>query len=324
MEKKPKVYVTRKLPEEIIENLHSVCDMKMWEKEDEPVPREILEKEITDTEGLLCLLTDSVDQNLLENGNKLKVISNMAVGYNNIDVDAATKRRIVVTNTPDVLTESTADLTFGLLIAAARRFGEASDYLKKGRWKTWSPMLLTGQDIHHATLGIIGLGNIGQAIARRAKGFNMNILYYNRRRRLDIEEELGIQYCEFENLLRVSDFVVIMVPYNNETKNLISTYELSLMKPTTVLINTARGGIVNEQALYEALIEKRIWAAGLDVFEMEPVPPGHPLLRLDNVLALPHIASASINTRMNMAKLAARNLMDVFQGRVPPNPVNLK
>ncbi|WP_369405514.1 2-hydroxyacid dehydrogenase [Aneurinibacillus tyrosinisolvens] len=194
-------------------------------------------------------------------------------------------------------------------------------YLKEGEWKTWSPMQLTGQDIYGATLGIIGMGQIGEAVARRAKGFNMKVLYYNRSRKAAIEEELGAIYCEFNNLLGQSDFVVVMTPYSKETHNLISYEQLSLMKPTAVLINTSRGGIVNEEALYQALVERKIWAAGLDVFEKEPVSPDDKLLHLDNVVALPHIGSASVVTRMKMAELAAHNLLEALMQRTPPNLV---
>ncbi|GAB7389092.1 D-glycerate dehydrogenase [Bacillaceae bacterium] len=318
---KPSVYVTRRLPAEALAALMDDFVVNMWEKEEEPVPREILEREIEKADGLLCLLTEKIDADLLDRAKRLKVISNMAVGYDNIDLEAAKARGIMVTNTPGVLTETTADLAFGLLIATARRFLEASRYIYEGKWKTWSPMFLTGQDIYGATIGIIGMGQIGEAIARRAKGFAMNILYYNRRRKEDVEQKLGAEYCELHDLLRRSDFVVVMTPYTSETHHLISTYELSLMKPTSILINASRGGIVDEEALYEALKEKRIWAAGLDVFEQEPVSPDHKLLQLDNVTALPHIGSASVTTRIKMAKLAAFNLREALQQRTPPNLV---
>lgn len=317
----PKIYITRKLPDEIVDVLSSECTVTMWEKEDEPVPYEVLEREVQDSDGLLCLLTERIDERLLKQSPRLKVVSNMAVGYNNIDVDAAKEQGILVTNTPRVLTETTADLTFGLLIATARRFEESIDYVKKGQWETWSPMLLTGQDIYASTLGIIGMGQIGEAIARRAKGFDMNVLYYNRTRKLEVEKEMVVTYCEWKELLQQSDFIVVMTPYTEQTHHLISYEELSLMKPTAVLINTSRGGIVDEEALYEALVEKRIWAAGLDVFEQEPVSPDHPLLQLPNVIALPHIGSASIATRMKMAKLAAYNLIEGLKGNTPPNLV---
>lgn len=319
---KPKVYVTRNIPQPLLDLITEKCEVRVWPEEDVPVPREVLEREIADAEGLYCMLTERIDDALLEKAKRLKVIANMAVGYNNIDVEAATRRGILVTNTPGVLTETTADLTFALLLAAARRITEASDLLRSGGWRTWSPMLLTGQDVYGATLGIIGMGAIGEAVARRARGFDMEVLYYNRSRKKEAEERLGVQYTEMDALLRRSDFVVIMAPYTPETHNLIGDRELALMKKTAVLINAARGGIVNEDALYRALKEGRIWAAGLDVFEREPVPVDHPLLTLPNVTALPHIGSASVNTRMKMGELAADNLLRGLAGEMPKHPVN--
>jgi glyoxylate reductase len=321
-ELRPKIYITRKIPEEALSILNEACEVRMWEEKDVPVPRWILETEISDVDGIYTLLTETIDEALLNKAPKLKVISNMAVGYNNIDVTAATKKGIMVTNTPGVLTETTADLTFALLMATARRIEEGANFLRSGEWKTWSPMLLTGQDIHGATLGIIGLGRIGEAVARRAKGFNMNIVYHNRSRKVEIEEELGLTYVDFTSLLKQSDFVCVLTPYTSETHHLIDQEELSLMKDTAVLINTARGGIVNEEALYHALKNKKIWAAGLDVFEKEPVSTEHPLLILPNVTALPHIASASIQTRKKMAHLAAENMLQALRSEVPPHLIN--
>ncbi|MCA0986958.1 2-hydroxyacid dehydrogenase [Guptibacillus algicola] len=318
---KRKVYVTRKLPDVIVERLSETCEIRMWEEEERPVPREVLEEEIKDVDGLYCLLTEQIDAPLLDRADKLKVIANMAVGYNNIDIDAAKERGVTVTNTPGVLTETTADLTFSLLMATARRIPEASEYLRNGEWKTWSPMQLTGQDIHGATLGIIGLGRIGEAVAKRAKGFDMKVLYHNRSQNREAEGRLELHYTELHTLLRESDFVCVLTPFTPETKNMIDKEELDRMKESAIIINTARGGIVNEKALYDALKEKSIWAAGLDVFEEEPVSLNHPLLSLPNLVTLPHIGSASIATRMKMADLAATNLLDVLAGGDPPNKV---
>ncbi|WP_342044057.1 2-hydroxyacid dehydrogenase [Bacillus sp. OTU530] len=318
---KAKVYITRKIPDEIVSKIEAVCEVRMWQEEAKPVPREVLEKEIADVDGLFCLLTESIDKALLDRANALKVISNMAVGYNNIDVEAAKQKGIRVTNTPGVLTETTADLTFALLMSTARRLVESTEYLRSGKWETWSPLQLAGQDIYGTTLGIIGMGRIGEALARRAKGFNMNILYSNRSRKPVVEEELGVQYAEMDRLLQEADFVCIMTPYTPETNNLIGERELSLMKNTSILINTARGGIVNEDALYHALKNGDIWAAGLDVFEKEPVPLEHPLLTLPNVVTLPHIGSASIKTRMKMAELAAENLILAIKNQTPKHVV---
>lgn len=314
--------MTRLLPEDILESIARECEMKVWPMEDKPVPREVLEKEIEDVDGVLSLLTENIDADLLAKAPNLKIISNMAVGYNNIDVEAATSRGVLVTNTPGILTETTADLTFALLMMTARRLEEASQFLRQGQWKTWSPMLLTGQDIYGATLGIIGMGRIGEAVAKRAKGFDMNILYFNRSRKPEVEEKYGVEYRELDDLLAQSDYVCILTPYTPETHNLIGKKELALMKKTGILINTARGGIVDEEALYEVLAKKDIYAAGLDVFATEPVPMDHPLLNLPNCVTLPHIGSATINTRRGMATLATKNLLWGLKGKKPPHCVN--
>ncbi|MEK3992246.1 2-hydroxyacid dehydrogenase [Robertmurraya sp. FSL R5-0851] len=319
---KPKIFITRKIPTHVINHLEEVCEVSIWEHKDIPVPREVLEEKIVDIDGLYCLLTDAIDLELLQKATNLKVIGNMAVGFNNIDVEAATKRGIIVTNTPGVLTETTADLTFALLMATARRIPEASDFLREGKWSTWSPMLLTGQDIYNSTLGIIGLGRIGEALAKRAKGFNMNILYHNRSRKIEAEQELGLEYCSLENLLKRSDYICVMTPYTPETKKMIRKEHFKIMKETSILINTARGGIVNENDLYHALKDGEIWAAGLDVFEQEPVVLDHPLLSLPNVVTLPHIGSASIGTRTKMAEVVAENLLQALNGKIPTNIVN--
>lgn len=319
---KPRIYVTRQIPESALRLLDGFCETEVWPEPDNPVPRSVLEEKIGRIDGLYCLLTDTIDPSLLARAPRLKVISNMAVGYNNIDVGEASRRGIMVTNTPGVLTETTADLTFALLLAASRRIVEADRYLRDGAWTTWSPMLLTGQDVYQATMGIIGLGRIGLALAKRAKGFDMQVLYHARSRKADAEEALGLEYAELDDLLARSDFVCVMTPLTPETAHLIGERELRRMKPTAVLINSARGGIIDEQALYRALKEGTIWAAGLDVFEEEPVPLDHPLLTLPNVVALPHIGSASIRTRTRMAELAAENLRAGLSGSRPRHLVN--
>lgn len=319
---KKKVYITRKLPQVIYKKLADKFEVKMWDKTDQPVPREILIEEVKEMDGLFCLLTETIDQEVIENAPKLKVIANMAVGYNNINIQAATEKGIIVTNTPGVLTETTADLTFALLMATARRVVEASDYLRNGEWKTWSPMQLTGQDIYGATLGIIGMGRIGQALVKRAKGFDMNIIYYNRSRKPAMEKEMGIQYMELKELLQASDYISILIPYSPEVHHLIGEKELKLMKKSAILINTARGGIVDEAALFDALKTGEIWAAGLDVFEQEPVNLDSSLLTLPNVVTLPHIGSASEKTRLKMADLAAENLICVLNGEAALTRVN--
>ncbi|WP_100400883.1 2-hydroxyacid dehydrogenase [Bacillus sp. FJAT-44742] len=318
---KPYVYVARKMPESIIHMLEEQCDVSMWEKEDEPVPREVLEKEIKKADGLFCTVTEEIDQDLIDKAESLKIIATMAVGYNNINVQAAARREIMVANTPGVLSDTTADLTFGLLMATARRIPEGVDSIKNGEWKTWAPFHLIGQDIHGATLGIIGMGRIGEALARRAKGFDMKVLYHNRNRKHETEINLGVRYAELEQLLAESDFVCLMTPYTQETFHLIGKEELKKMKNSAVFINTSRGGTVDEEALYEALKEKEIWAAGLDVFEDEPIGPDHPLLSLQNVVALPHIGSASERTRMRMAEMTTRHILQALSGERPDHLV---
>lgn len=319
---KPKVAVTRKIPDSALDKLRAACEVALWPEEDVPVPRRTLEEMVRDADGLYCMLSDTVDEALIAVAPRLKVISNMGAGYNNIDVAAASRRRIMVTNTPGVLTETTADLTFALLMATARRLVEAADYVREGRWTSWSPMLLTGMDVYGATLGIIGLGRIGQAVARRARGFDMRVLYYNRTRKPEAEQTLGVEYVPLDELLQQADFVCVMTPLTPQTRGMIGERELKRMKRTAVLINTARGGVVDEDALYRALRDGEIWAAGLDVFEEEPVKPGHPLLSLPNVVALPHIGSASVRTRLRIAELAADNLLDALSGRRPACLVN--
>ncbi|WP_026671558.1 2-hydroxyacid dehydrogenase [Alkalihalobacterium bogoriense] len=311
---KKRIYITRKIPGEIKSLLEQDFTVDMWHEEHIPIPKNILKEKITQCDGLFCLLTEEIDAKLIEHAKSLKVISNMAVGFNNIDVETATKYGIAVTNTPGVLTETTADLTFALLMATARRIPEAEQYLRSGKWETWSPMLLTGQDIWGATLGLIGLGRIGTAVVKRAKGFGMNVMYTSRTQKPEVEEQLDITYKRLEDLLQQSDFICVMTPYTKETENLISTEQFNLMKKNAILINTARGGIVNEQALVEAIQTKKIWGAGLDVFASEPISKDDRLLQLPNVVTLPHIGSASIQTRMRMAKLAAENIKKVLLG----------
>jgi glyoxylate reductase len=317
-----KVFVTRKPPAHVLEELEKTFNVEIWDSDEEQIPREVLLEKVKDIDGLLCLITETIDEEILEQAEKLKTVSNLAVGYNNIDVDLATKKGITVTNTPDVLTETTADLTFGLLMATSRRLAEASTAVRKGTWKAWSPWFLTGMDIHGATLGIIGLGEIGAAVARRAKGFNMEVLYHNRSRKPQAEEEIGVSYVSKEELLKKSDIVCLLTPLTKETKNLITMEEFKLMKESAILINTSRGGIVNEEDLQTALENGLIWGAGLDVFEEEPLPTDHPLLELPNLTVLPHIGSASVQTRTKMWELAAENLIKSVNGETPPTLVN--
>ncbi len=318
---KPKVYVTRHLPETAFRELTAVCDVDIWDKEIPP-PYETLLEKISDKQGILCLLTDEIDENLINAAPNLKVISQCAVGYDNIDVSAATALGIWVGNTPGVLTDATADFTLALLMAAARRIGEAVDYVRTGKWKTWGLTTLLGHEIYGTTLGLIGFGRIGQAVAKRACGFDMRILYYDIRRYPEAEDELKAEYCDLDHLLAVSDFVSLHVNLTLETKGLIDTDALKRMKPSSVLINTARGPIVDSEDLYMALKQGQIAYAALDVTEPEPLPSNHKLLTLPNLIIVPHIASATVTSRNLMAQMAVRNLIAGVRGEALPFPVN--
>ncbi|HKM77083.1 MAG TPA: D-glycerate dehydrogenase [Candidatus Bathyarchaeia archaeon] len=318
---KPKVFVTRLLPKEAMDRIHSNCEATVWDGE-LPPPREVLLKNVVDVEGLLSLLTDKIDAELMDKAPKLKVVSNYAVGFDNVDIPEATKRGIIVGNTPGVLTDTTADFAFTLIMSAARRVAEGDRYVRAGKWKTWGPMLLLGQDVYGSTLGIIGLGRIGAALARRAKGFNMRTMYYDVIRQKQYEDELGIEYATLDKVLTESDFITIHTNLTPETHHLISTKQFEKMKRTCILVNTSRGPIVDNMALYEALRTGKILYAGLDVTEPEPLPANHPLLTLDNVIIAPHIASASVVTRTKMGLIAADNLIAGLKGQLGPAPVN--
>jgi glyoxylate reductase len=319
---KSKVFVSRLLPAQALDMIKQNTEMEVWFDE-LPPPYEVLLKKVNNAEGLLCLLSDRIDATLMDSADKLKVISNLAVGYDNIDVAEATKRGIAVGNTPGVLTETTADIAFGIILAAGRRIVEADRFVRKGLWKTWGPMILLGQDIHNSTLGIIGLGRIGLEVAKRAKGFNMNVLYYDSVRKSKGEEEkMGVQYVELNELLSKSDFISVHIPLSSDTQYLIGYAEFNAMKPNAVFINTSRGQVVNQGALYDALKSRKIFAAGIDVTEIEPISIDDPLLKLDNIIITPHIASASVNTRTNMALMAAENLLAGLRGEKLPNCVN--
>jgi len=318
-----KVYITRELPREAMKILESRFDVEVWTGE-MPPPKSLLAEKVKKADGLICLLTEKVDEEVIAAaGPQLRGICQIAVGFDNIDVKSATKKGIYVTNTPGVLTETTADFAFTLLMATARRIAEADKYVKSGHWKVpWGLMMLLGQDIWGKTIGIVGIGRIGSAVARRAKGFNMKILYYDVYRNEQIEKELDVEYVPLETLLKESDYITIHVPLMPETHHLINEDRLKMMKKTACLINTSRGPVVDEKALYKALKEGWIWAAGLDVWEKEPVDLGNPLLKLNNLTAAPHIASGSIATRTKMAVMAAENMVAIQEGRVPPNLVN--
>ncbi len=316
-----KIHVTRQLPEAALSLLRGCGELRVWEP-DEVIPRAVLLQEVQEADALLCLVTERIDKELLTHAPKLRVVANMAVGYDNVDVPALTRRGILLTNTPGVLTETTADLVFTLLLSIARRIGEAERFVREGRWRSWSPFSFLGRDVHHATLGILGLGRIGMEVAKRANGFDMRVLYTNRGRNREAEERLGCTPVDFLTLLRESDFLIVLVPLTPETRHLLSTPQFKLMKPTAFLINAARGPIVDQRALYAALRDGLIAGAALDVTDPEPIPLDDPLLSLDNCLILPHIGSASIATRTRMATLAAENIAVFLAGHRPPTPVN--
>lgn len=318
---KSRVFVTRIIPDAGLKLVQDFCDVDFWTDE-LPPPREALLARVAGVDGLLCLLTDRVDGEVMDTtGPGLKVISNHAVGFDNIDVPAATARGIPVGNTPGILTDATADFAFALLLAAARRVSEGERFVRAGKWVTWGPSLLLGPDVHAATLGLIGFGRIGQAMARRAAGFAMRVLYHDPTLPQP-PADLHATAVDLPTLLRESDFVSLHVPLTPGTRHLINRETLALMKPTAVLINTARGSVVDPTALYEALAARRIFAAALDVTDPEPIPLDSPLLALDNCLIVPHIASASVATRDKMARMAAENLLAGLRGERLPNCVN--
>ncbi len=319
---RPKVYVTRELPKAAMDMLKAKFKVKVWPEERSP-PKSVLLEEVKNVDGLYCLLTEKIDEEIIAAGKNLKAICQVAVGFDNIDVAAATKRGIYVTNTPGVLTETTADFAWTLLMAVARRVAEADKYVRRGDWKIpWGLMMFVGQDVWGKTIGIIGLGRIGSAVAKRALAFNMKVLYYDVIRQPELEKNLGIEYVDLETLLKQADFVTIHVPLLPQTHHLIGEKELKMMKRTACLVNTSRGPVVDEKALYKALKEGWIWGAGLDVWKKEPTETDNPLLKLDKVVVSPHIASASIETRTKMAVMAAENLVSILEGKVPPNLVN--
>ncbi len=318
---KPKVFVTRIIPDQGLNLVQDFCDVDLWTDE-LPPPREILLERVRGVEGLLSLLTDRVDGPLMDAaGPQLKVISNHAVGFDNIDVPAATARGVPVGNTPGILTDATADFAFALLMAAARRVVEGERFVREGKWKTWGPSLLLGQDVHGATLGLIGFGRIGQAMAKRAQGFDMRVLFYDPSGPA-FDASLNATPVDLNSLLAESDFVSVHTPLTPDTRSLMNRERFALMKPTGVLINTARGPVVDPAALYEALSTRRIFAAALDVTDPEPIPSDSPLLALDNLVIVPHIASASVATRQKMSLMAAQNLIAGLKGERLPNCVN--
>ncbi len=323
MADRPKVFVARVIPDDGLDRVVAETDALVWPDE-LPPPREELLRSVEGCDGILTLLTDRVDAELLDRaGPQLKVVSNYAVGVDNVDVPECTRRGIPVGNTPGVLTETTADLAWALLMAAARRLPEGDRYVRAGQWQTWGPMLLLGPDVHGSTLGIVGFGRIGQAMARRAAGFGITVLY-NDQAQLpdDVTGPLAATYVELDELLARSDFVSLHVNLSDETRGLMNAERFAQMKPTAVVINTARGPVIDPRALYEALRDGVIAAAALDVTDPEPIPLDDPLLTLDSCLVVPHIASASRATRGKMAEMAAANLLAGLRGERLPTAVN--
>lgn len=317
----PKVFVTRGMAQEALDLLAKHAEVDVWEGEETPSRDEFMRR-IADADAILLWGTDEIDGALMDAAPRLKIIANVSVGYNNIDVAAAAERGIMASNTPGVVTESTADLTFTLMLAIARRLVEMVDLTKKGGWKLWGPLEMLGRDVHHKTLGIIGMGRIGSAVARRAKGFSMKVIYHDVVR-YPGEAEIGVEYVkDIPTLLRTADFVSIHVPLMKETRHLIGARELAYMKPTAILVNASRGSVVDQKALYEALKNRKIWGAAVDVTEQEPIPPNDPLLTLDNIIITPHIGTQTGETGRDMAVLGAENVVAALTGKEPPNCVN--
>jgi glyoxylate reductase len=316
------VFITRKIHDSVIKKISRYADIDVWPDSDPPSEQILIDK-INDCVGLYTLLTDPITKEVIDSaGPDLKVISQMAVGVDNIDLSAAIKKRIPVGHTPGILTETTADFTWSLILSMARRVVEANNEVRAGIWRPWGPDVLCGLDVHNSTLGIIGLGRIGKAVARRASGFSMKILYYEPEPKPDAEEELGVKYASLNELLTQSDFITLHVYLSDTTRHMISRDQLNLMKSTAILVNTSRGGIIDIDELYLALKNNKIRAAALDVFEPEPVPQDHPILKMNNLILTPHIASASEKTRYKMQDVAADNLIAGLKGEQLPYCAN--
>lgn len=297
------------MPEHMVQKLEPYFEIIQWNEVSKPAPSQFTEEVIKDVDAIWCVGGDSFRYDTLSKANRLKLISNFGVGYDNLDIDGMKKLNIQATNTPNVLNDATADLAFALMLAVARQIPQNMKFIENNHWKGWKPYQGAGVNISNKTLGIIGMGKIGQTVAKRSLGFDMKVLYHNRNRNLEIEKKYNAVYCGLNEILMQSDFIVILTPLTAETRNLITMKELKLMKPSSVLINVARGGVVNENDLYVALKEKIIWAAGSDVFENEPIDNKHPLLQLENFVATPHIGSSTIETRDAMMQLNINSLI---------------
>lgn len=319
---KPVVFIPNRIPIDVVHFLETHCDVDYRDVE-EMLSEEDFYAGLARADGLMIYLRQKINHAVLEHAPLLKVISNISVGYDNLDMAELAKREILATNTPDVLTETTADLTFALLMAAARRITEADHLVKSGQWTGWMPSLMLGKDVYGATVGIVGMGRIGEAVVRRAKGFGMNVLYYNRTRKPEVEEMMGVTYEAWDDLFQKSDYVVILVPLTPESVKIVGERELRMMKQDAILINASRGAVVDELALIRALQERTIAGAGLDVFDKEPIDKNHPFVSMANVVTLPHIGSATRETRMKMAMKAAKNMVAGLHGEVPENLIPL-
>ncbi|MBE5661837.1 D-glycerate dehydrogenase [Staphylococcus sp. SS21] len=317
-----KIVVSRKIPDKFYQQLCELGDVEMWQESLVPMPQQQFETALLDADACFITLSEQISAQTLANAPKLKVIANMAVGYDNIDVESATAHDVIVTNTPDVLTETTAELGFTLMLATARRIVEAEKYIERNAWKSWGPYLLSGKDVYNSTVGIFGMGDIGKAFARRLKGFNTNILYHNRSRNKDAEMQYDATYVSFEKLLADSDFIICTAPLTKETKYKFNADAFKQMKKDAIFINIGRGLIVDETALIEALDNKEILACGLDVLATEPIDHLHPLMGRDNVIITPHIGSASVMTRDNMVQLCIDNIKAVLNHLSPRTPIN--
>lgn len=322
---KPKLFITRELFTDVIDKLSEYYEVEVWDKYTPPPYHTLLEK-VKEVDALVSLLTDRIDRNLISSAKKLRIISQYAVGYDNIDVESATKYGIYVTNTPGVLTESTAELTWALILGVARRIVEADHFVRWGEWwrtgTGWHPKMMLGIELMGKTLGIIGLGRIGSRVAEIGKALKMKIIYFDVNRNLELEEKLGIEYKRLEEVLRESDVISIHTPLTKETYHIINEERLKLMKRTAIIINTARGPIIDTNALIKALSENWIAGAGIEVFEEEPLPPNHPLTAFKNVILTPHIGSATYEARHAMAEKVMENLIAFIKGEIPPNLVN--
>lgn len=317
-----KIVVSRKIPKSFIEQLETLADVEVWNESYTPMPRDKFLASLKDATACLITLSEKIDEEVIEAAPHLKVIANMAVGFDNIDVQLVQSKGIVVTNTPGVLTETTAELGFTLMLTVARRIVEAEQYVQKGEWQSWGPYLLAGKDLYNAKVGIYGMGDIGKAFARRLKGFNANIMYHNRSRHKDAEEALGALYVPFDTMLEHSDFIICTAPLTEDTRNKFDTDAFKKMKNDAIFINIGRGAVVDEEALVNALQDGEIAACGLDVLRQEPIEVTHPLLSMKNAVILPHIGSASVVTRNRMIQLCVDNIRLVLSHKNAKTPIS--